>query len=256
MKPQHTTLTREQWQKQNKHWVDKFIFELRMRDVPGSEVEQQVVTVYSHCTDSGETPEDAFGDPVEYARSLELGHEGRVSELLAEGVPFFIILALYLLISNATHSLEAGESFKANDIMVFSWGAVIVIALLVTTFMRQVMRQVRWFVIAFVLVGVLVGVSSFSRNWNRPVVFESDPLILIGIEGLAMVIVAVTMSIVKIFDPNNKEPADVAIQYPMEKEVISRKRVRSYKLVSVLVYWIIPLLTLIDFILTIFVFKG
>lgn len=256
MKPQHTTLTRDQWQKQNKRWVDKFIVELRMRDVPGSEVGQQVVTVYSHCTDSSETPEDAFGDPVEYARSLELGHEGRMRELLAEGVPSFIMLALYLLISNATHALAAGESFKANDIMVFSWGAVIIIALLVTTFMRRVIRQMRWFVIAFVLVGVLVGIGTFSRNWNRPVVFESDPLILIGIEGLAMVMIAVTMSIVKIFDPNNKDRADVAIQYPMEKEVISRKRARNYKLVSALAYWIIPLLTLIDFLLTMFVFKG
>lgn len=256
MKPQHATPTREQWQKQNKHWVDQFIVELRMRDVPGSEVGQQVETVYSHCMDSGETPSGAFGDPVEYARSLELGREGRVGELLTEGVPFFIMLALYLLISNATHALAVGESFKANDIMVFSWGAVIVIALLVTTFMRQVVRQTRWFVIAFVLVGVLVGIGSFSRNWNRPVVFESDPLILIGIEGLAMVIIAVTMSFVKVFNPNKKESVDVAIQYPMEKEAINRKHARSYKLVSALAYWIIPLLTLIDFLLTMFVFRG
>jgi hypothetical protein len=48
-------------------WRDAFVTELRLRDVPGTQVGEALAEVDAHCTDSGQTPAEAFGDPVSYA---------------------------------------------------------------------------------------------------------------------------------------------------------------------------------------------
>ncbi|GAA2719454.1 hypothetical protein [Cellulomonas aerilata] len=53
-------------------WAEAFVLELRLADVPGSAIGAALAEVASHCAESGETPEDAFGEPVAYARSLTL----------------------------------------------------------------------------------------------------------------------------------------------------------------------------------------
>lgn len=49
-------------------WRDKAILELRMKGVPGEEIGEILTEVETHLQESGESPEDAFGDPVAYAR--------------------------------------------------------------------------------------------------------------------------------------------------------------------------------------------
>lgn len=49
-------------------WRDKLIFELRMKDVPGSAIGDILSEVASHVAETGEAPEEAFGDPVAYGR--------------------------------------------------------------------------------------------------------------------------------------------------------------------------------------------
>lgn len=52
-------------------WIDEFVMELRERHIRGSAIGDAVAAVESHCQDSGESPEEAFGPAREYARSLE-----------------------------------------------------------------------------------------------------------------------------------------------------------------------------------------
>jgi len=40
---------------------------LRLRNISGSQIGDALAQVGAHCTDSGEAPEEAFGDPVAYA---------------------------------------------------------------------------------------------------------------------------------------------------------------------------------------------
>jgi len=49
-------------------WRDKAILELRMKNVPGHEIGEILSEVETHVEETGETPDDAFGDPVIYAR--------------------------------------------------------------------------------------------------------------------------------------------------------------------------------------------
>src|SRR5690606_1661950 len=56
--------------KEHQEWCDDFVVELRLRDVPGTVIGDHLAEVETHCGESGETPREAFGEPVEYARHL------------------------------------------------------------------------------------------------------------------------------------------------------------------------------------------
>ncbi len=61
-------------------WRDRLIFALRMENVSGSEIGVILAEAESHLDATGEQPEDAFGDPAEYAR--QRGHDSpRVSKI-------------------------------------------------------------------------------------------------------------------------------------------------------------------------------
>jgi hypothetical protein len=51
-------------------WRDALIAELRLRDVPGDRIGEALAEVDAFCDDSGQTPPEAFGDPITYAKSL------------------------------------------------------------------------------------------------------------------------------------------------------------------------------------------
>jgi len=51
-------------------WLDEMVLELRLLNVDGARIGDAAATVREHLADSGEGPEEAFGDPTEYARSL------------------------------------------------------------------------------------------------------------------------------------------------------------------------------------------
>jgi hypothetical protein len=52
-------------------WADSLLLELRLLGVPGDRIGAAVSEVESHCTESGQSAQEAFGDPVEYAQSLQ-----------------------------------------------------------------------------------------------------------------------------------------------------------------------------------------
>lgn len=51
-------------------WRDTFVMQAQLFEVPGGRIGEALAEVESHCTDAGQTPEEAFGDPVDYARRL------------------------------------------------------------------------------------------------------------------------------------------------------------------------------------------
>ena len=53
-------------------WAEAVLLELRLLGVDGARIGAALAEVDSHCVESGQSAEDAFGDPVAYARSLEL----------------------------------------------------------------------------------------------------------------------------------------------------------------------------------------
>jgi hypothetical protein len=58
--------------KATRRWFDDFTVELRMLDVPGDAIGDAVASAREFLADSGDTPQAAFGNPREYAASLDL----------------------------------------------------------------------------------------------------------------------------------------------------------------------------------------
>lgn len=54
----------------DKGWRDDFIVELRLLRVTGDRIGDALVTADSHVAESGEGAQEAFGDPVAYAREI------------------------------------------------------------------------------------------------------------------------------------------------------------------------------------------
>lgn len=56
-------------------WTGRFTDELRLRHIEEKHIEAALESIHEHLADSGETPLETFGDPREYAASLELPNQ-------------------------------------------------------------------------------------------------------------------------------------------------------------------------------------
>ncbi|MGY2127907.1 hypothetical protein [Blastococcus sp. SYSU DS0617] len=128
-------------------WTEGLLLELRLRGVAGDRIGAVVAEVDSHCAESGEQAADAFGDPVAYARSLELAPaEGQSPAAIAGGVAAAALQALAF--PPAVFGLAA---LGAGEPLGITGGMVAVLCLLVAGtvglaaygehFLRMVLRR-------------------------------------------------------------------------------------------------------------------
>lgn len=54
----------------DKQWVSDFILEARLLEVPGATIGDSLAEIDSHVVESGESAQEAFGGPADYARSV------------------------------------------------------------------------------------------------------------------------------------------------------------------------------------------
>ena len=54
----------------SKDWREDFIIAMRTQDASGEQIGDALATVDAHCAESGESAEEAFGDPTTYATTL------------------------------------------------------------------------------------------------------------------------------------------------------------------------------------------
>jgi hypothetical protein len=82
-------------------WRDRFVTDLRLHHVSGSRIGDALAQVDAHCMDSGEEPEQAFGDPVTYA--THVAEQVRPGDLTASESPLHAgLLALGVLLGVQT----------------------------------------------------------------------------------------------------------------------------------------------------------
>ena len=55
---------------EERDWIDRFETQLGIQQVPADDVRRAVADVRSHCADSGQSYQEAFGDPASYATTL------------------------------------------------------------------------------------------------------------------------------------------------------------------------------------------
>ncbi|WP_353953085.1 hypothetical protein V6K52_06540 [Knoellia sp. S7-12] len=62
-------------------WRRDFVVALRLRNVPAASIADHLKLVETHCAESGEPAQDAFGDPAAYAQSLAGSPADSVADL-------------------------------------------------------------------------------------------------------------------------------------------------------------------------------
>ncbi|HLT85009.1 MAG TPA: hypothetical protein VKZ83_12315 [Phototrophicaceae bacterium] len=127
---------------EHQEWCDDFVVELRLRDVPGTVIGDHLAEVETHCGESGETPREAFGEPVEYARHLaeESGPEP------VTGVWTVVLLSVGQLVgllvgTSAAWSWARGEELSYNLAQIGAVALLTAVVLVVPAVLRPLVRR-------------------------------------------------------------------------------------------------------------------
>lgn len=186
----------------DKRWRDDFTVAMRMQDASGEQIGDALATVDAHCAESGESAEEAFGDPTDYATTLVpeaapgsgLGASFLVGVLMGllgllvvpravddwvAGTPFTVtigdIVALAVVIGLTGTVMALPRRVlpwlaKAKYSLVGLLGAVFMALLvLAMLFLTDVVAELDWRVALMVGLGLLVAsVTSTWRDLSTP----------------------------------------------------------------------------------------
>ena len=125
-------------------WTEAFILEARLQDITGRGIGDALAEINSHVVESGQSPDEAFGDPRQYARTLAkdapLVEPGGVIALV---LPAILQTVGMLAVLNALLPATLGEPFELTVGMlammvtltaalgVLSWQSVPIIRLII-----------------------------------------------------------------------------------------------------------------------------
>jgi hypothetical protein len=144
------------------NWRQTLLMELRMRNIPGARIGEIMAEVDSHCADSGEDPRDAFGDPLTYARSLDVPRPNRPRQVVRGAVQAFAGLG------GIFGLLEGGTALIDGDPAVVSAGYVTA-AVMAACAMAALLLLRRAAALPAVVLAGMLGVALPATLWRTPV---------------------------------------------------------------------------------------
>lgn len=161
----HTTASLEAWHrpfvKQHRRWCEDFVLELRMRDVAGTVIGDRLAEVEAHCTETGESPAEAFGEPTAYARSLdEQAEPERMSgswtvAALAAGNVLALIVG-----TSAAFSWARGEELTYNALQLAGLAVLIAVLLSLPLLIRPLLEHPWRAGLPVIFLGTLAAAAS------------------------------------------------------------------------------------------------
>lgn len=107
-------------------WQTEFFLALTAANATEREVAEAIADVESFCTDSGQSPEEAFGDPREYAKRLGIGRSTTWRERLGYMIHVPTMLGIFVVFDAMSH-LAAGTTAS------LTWGHLAAAGLLTAT---------------------------------------------------------------------------------------------------------------------------
>lgn len=233
------------WSKTHKKWVDAFVLEMRALDVPGSVIGDQLTTVYTHCQETGETPEAAFGDAENYAHSLGYAPKEDTTSYARLILPSLVTLLAMFVFNYAISALANEHNFMLNWAVAAAWGvtAVLIASLVFIPF--KVLAGNPYVLIGYAVACSMLGVAGvlFSRfDWK--LIVDTPPTPVAVVSGVVMVAVAFMGSRAILIEEN--EP----VTSPLDSEEKKQKERRNANRLGVLAAWILPIYSAISAIIT------
>lgn len=172
-------------------WRETFVVQARLHDVPGSQIGDALAEVDAHCADSGQSPQEAFGDPVSYARSLarELAPGTSGSDGVRGGLSRRVWTAALnaLAVLSGLLCLLSGVSGVAQGIpgrlTVGELVGILVGTLAIIAIGILVLRPGQRHLTGWLLLSLAIGFSLMvlpAYVWDRPVVEVSGWVLLVA----------------------------------------------------------------------------
>lgn len=155
----------------DEEWARSFVVEQRLLGVEGTHIGAALSEVESHCSESGQSAQLAFGTPVEYARSLQLpvNQENSPRAVMRLLVPMMVqVLGMTLLNWSFEAALRGpGLEITAGRLVIPAVSLLAMVA--VVRFAEPVLRTVMYHpIIAVMLVWITfiafiaIGVVAFT----------------------------------------------------------------------------------------------
>lgn len=148
-----------------KKWLDALTVELRLNDASGREIGDALATVREFTADSGQSPEEAFGTPREYAARLagEMA-PARGGRFNGPDLGASVMLSTMSLVVFLVFSAALSPWLKGTDLLVGGWqlASMALLAALVVALPLYLKFLIRhwWALVAVPVVGAAAGVLS------------------------------------------------------------------------------------------------
>ncbi|MDO5696675.1 MAG: hypothetical protein Q4G51_01750 [Dermatophilus congolensis] len=221
-------------------WADDVILELRLRDVSGARISEILTEAEAHVAETGESPQEAFGDPKAYAASFDFAGQSRAPGV---GVGWHLAAAAVMLFGSILVNRHlrdfvtgAMSQITVGDVL----SAVLVLGLLLTVF--------RWLRAAMEWPRLMSGLASVAwlagfvalRVWGGPVLVSVPAVTLIVIGTVAMLAGAVAMTYFTLRDPQ-----DLLTPPTVRDGAAPPLRDPRADRMSLFAIWVLPVFTLV-----------
>lgn len=152
-------------------WREAFVAELRLRDVAGPHIGEALAEVDAHCADSGQAPDEAFGDPIRYARTRAASaapetRQRRWARLLPATLSAFATVAGVHCLVSGVEGLARGTPGALTIGQLVSIGLASLLAVSIVTLLRPGRGRRRWLMSGAVAFGV-VAISLPQLIWRH-----------------------------------------------------------------------------------------
>ena len=204
-------------------WTSDFLLEARLQDVPGKQIGDALAEIDSHVAESGDSAEQAFGEPKAYAQAL-----AAVSPKLDKRGIFALIIPAMLQTLGMLGVLNALEPAMDGAPFVLTVGLLVMIGVLLAllvllavqpTSMLRLIIDRPWlaFGLNFVLLAGLVGLLLIPGE-----VAEIPAWWVVGI-GVAALVAGTVVGIAQSRDYRDDDP----IESPTDDEASKPSRTMS-----------------------------
>lgn len=224
-------------------WAEAVLLELRIEGVAGDRIGEALGEVDSHCAESGEDAYEAFGDPVAYARSLELPRspDQGSAAIVRTVLPTVVQLAGMFLTLWSVPALAAGDAVEITVGQVLA-GAVLVAGLLLLAWRSEpVLRAlVRRPVLGTVAFGAASAALVVPLLLLRGVLVTL-PAAATGAVGVTLLAVGVAVDLSRARRPDADDP----VLAPLQDAGTATRRRRESRRVGLVAALLVPAWTLV-----------
>ena len=203
-------------------WSDRFAREAYRRLVPGPQIGDALAEVDAHCADSGQSPQEAFGDPVTYAETVASGQSRAARDRRRRlpwigGVRTLATLTGVLCVLDGTDAVVHGTraTVTAGELAAVAFGTAAVV-LIIATVLRPGRRQARRPAAALAVAAGLAAAMLPQILWPGTVAEVSGPALL----GVGLVLLAWTwwpLAAGRIFDDRIVDPRTGTNRFPVPR---------------------------------------